>query len=805
MTAIWLWVRREWRRGWLGLLALGLLIALAGGVTMAVVAGARRADTATERFLEVTRRPEVEIELGVLDNPEEAESRLASLPSAVELADMVERVPGVDGLTVLNWIAATPDPEGFFFNGGIGVQRGRAPSLLLVDGRWPDADNPHEVVVGEAAIEEWRLELGGAATLHSLAPTQFRQWLGLEGGEPEGPTVDVRVVGVIRDIEEISDAPEPFLLVNQAFVDEYDGEILSVPGTVEVNVAPGAVDRTLSELQEAVGRSYHAGLPTEDFAGRIDESISVEVDALRAFALAAAAAGLVIVYQAMGRHAADVTAGRFVRQTLGFTRRDHVVAAVARLLPALVVGAVGAVGFAVALSPLFPRGLARRAEPFPGVLVDGTVLLVGGLAILGLGVVLAAIAGGGLKRGASHRGAVPPAPLDRVAASMSPARGLGLRFALAPRGRMAQAGWAGITGAAVAVAGLLAVVAVDRSVDRLMTTPRLYGAGWDAVLEIEPDQDAEEVVASVAELPEVAAVGRQELLAADNAVPASGPGGNGMVEPEVYHAVVGAMSPTLTDGRLPGGPSEVSIGDAVARRLGADIGDTIEVDGFGGPKDFVVVGRVVTPGGDELGNGFVLTREGLATLTPACAATSDDPLCSTIVRGIGVKFAAGIDRTEAMARLREVDEDFGSTELPSVVHNLGQIGATPWYLAGFLGLLGIAGVAHAMSVGADRRDHDLAITRAVGFRPSDAGGSVRWQALMLVVVGGLIGVLVGVVAGRLVWRRVAEGTGAIVETVVPVWAMLAAPAAAVAIALVVATVPAIRATARRPAELLRTE
>jgi ABC-type lipoprotein release transport system permease subunit len=277
------------------------------------------------------------------------------------------------------------------------------------------------------------------------------------------------------------------------------------------------------------------------------------------------------------------------------------------------------------------------------------------------------------------------------------------------------------------------------------------------------------------------------------------------VEPEVFHAVVGAIAPTLTEGRLPGGPSEVSIGDAVVRRLGADIGDTVEVEGYRGQESFVVVGRVVTPGTDELGNGFVLTREGLATLTPACAATSDDPLCSTLVPGLGVKFVAGVDPTEAMARLQEIEEGFVPTETPSVVHNLGQIGATPWYLAAFLGLLGLAGVAHAMTVGAARRDHDLAVTRAIGIRPAEASGSIRWQAVVLSLIGGAVGVLLGVIGGRIVWRQVAEGTGAIVETVVPVWAMLAVPAAAVIIGLLVATPPAMRAATRRPAELLRTE
>ena len=186
MGAIWLWVRSEWRRGWGALLALGLLIAVAGGVTLAVAAGARRADTAMDRFLEATNQPQIEVEIGVPDELEGIESRLASLPSAPELADTIAAVDGVDGVMVANWIAGTTDPNGDFFNGGIGAQRGEAPMPLLVDGRWPDPADPQEVVVGEAALEEWDVELGDTIPFHTLAPGPDAPVSGVGTGRTEG-------------------------------------------------------------------------------------------------------------------------------------------------------------------------------------------------------------------------------------------------------------------------------------------------------------------------------------------------------------------------------------------------------------------------------------------------------------------------------------------------------------------------------------------------------------------------------------------------------------------------------------------
>jgi hypothetical protein len=57
----------------------------------------------------------------------------------------------------------------------------------------------------------------------------------------------------------------------------------------------------------------------------------------------------------------------------------------------------------------------------------------------------------------------------------------------------------------------------------------------------------------------------------------------------------------------------------------------------------------------------------------------------------------------------------------------------------------------------------------------------------------------------MVWQHVAHGTGALVETVVPVWAWVAAPAIAVIAALALAVGPALHLAGERPGEILRTE
>ncbi|MGH9116360.1 MAG: FtsX-like permease family protein [Acidimicrobiales bacterium] len=297
------------------------------------------------------------------------------------------------------------------------------------------------------------------------------------------------------------------------------------------------------------------------------------------------------------------------------------------------------------------------------------------------------------------------------------------------------------------------VAAVDRSADRLMSTPRLFGAGWDAVLEVDPDDDADALVSLVAQDPDVIAVGRDELLEGDTEVEASGPGG------------VGPVDPVLTSEGL--------------------LGLTADCPAAG--DDSVATSAGYSAQSRHRGD---LGRE----IDPKSTQNSDDPRCSVTTRGIGVAFGPGVDRAAAMARLAEIGDGVIPTPMPSVINNLGQIGSTPWYLAGFLAVLGLAGI-HTLTIGSSRRDRHLAVARVLGLLPRQAAASVRWQALTLTATGAIVGVILGVVAGRLVWRRVAEGSGALVDTVVPAWAWVAAAAAALALALLVAVVPAAR---RRP-------
>ena len=122
MVAAWMWVRSEWRRGWGGSVALALLIAVAGGVTMAVAAGARRADSAISRLQAATNDPQALVEMKTTDL-DQLPAQVAALPSPAELAERLDDVDGVTGVTVLDFVAARASSDGEWFNGALGAQR----------------------------------------------------------------------------------------------------------------------------------------------------------------------------------------------------------------------------------------------------------------------------------------------------------------------------------------------------------------------------------------------------------------------------------------------------------------------------------------------------------------------------------------------------------------------------------------------------------------------------------------------------------------------------------------------------------
>ena len=179
----------------------------------------------------------------------------------------------------------------------------------------------------------------------------------------------MRVTGIVRDIEDISDAPEPYFMPSSGFLDRWGDDVAHLTGTALVNTDPAASRRWWRQSQDAVG-PYFAVAPAveqDNFAKRVRDTIDVEVTVLGVFAVAAGLTGLLVIGQALARQRWQLDDGP------ADAERDSASTGDVRSSPPprpsrrrSSSGALGAVPLAVGVSSLFPRGLARAGGPGPG-------------------------------------------------------------------------------------------------------------------------------------------------------------------------------------------------------------------------------------------------------------------------------------------------------------------------------------------------------------------------------------------------------------------------------------------------------
>ncbi|MGH9234288.1 MAG: ABC transporter permease [Acidimicrobiales bacterium] len=788
MAAIWLTARAEWRQRWRSVIVLSALAGLAGSVVLAAFTGSRRADTAFVRLLEYQKPPTVFVETETRPDPERVRA-VARSPGVEWAAHDVflavapagsAMLPGHDTIAFTQPLVAGADP----------------PAFPIVEGRPYDERRPDELVVNEAMRDALDLEIGDRLVLVSFTPGQSKA-SDAEGRRvsPGGPTQEVRLVGVARGAEDVSDAPDPFLFVTPAYYERHGAAIGGGQG-VSLRVDEDHLPELEARVHSLFGDDAAIGEPEDPGVG-IEGALAVEVNGLRAFALAAALAGIAALAQAFVRQAQIMSEEDPVRRALGMTSHQLVLSGVVAASPIATAGALLAGAGGVAGGPLAITGVARQAEPDPGPWFDPLVLP--GAIVVGL-VVLAIAAGAsrlaGAPRPAVRQAPARPSRATGVLAALPPSMAVGVRMALdTGRGRSAPPARLALAGAAAGVAGVVATLAFGARVDHLLATPELWGANYDAIVTTGGDLSLHQTTAEkIARRPDVEAVAVFEGL--DLAVHAqdrrSTVGANALWD----HS--GDIAPVIPEGRGPAAADEVAVGQEVLDRLGVDIGDTLEVEGDGNGQALRVVGSYVQAGENDPGSGALLTPEGFTTLE---GEDRDS--------GVLVRFARDVDSDAALARLRELGDQVEVTRagdaMPSNIDNVDELGALPAVLAAFLALLATVAAAHALVSTTRRRRRDFAVLRVLGFVGRQARRTMRWQALTVAAVGLLVGVPVGIVAGRRLWSALAQAIGVVDDWSLP-WLMVAlAVAVTVGVAVLLAIPPGRMATRVPPGRVLRAE
>jgi ABC-type lipoprotein release transport system permease subunit len=787
MSAATLWARSEIRRGWGSLLVVALLIAITGGAVMAGVAGARRAGDSVNRYLADVGLSDVTI-------------FTQGAPLDATILKQVTNDPRVKRTAVMQVVLATPSTLRPGQDGSTIVMPpeywGGAVRPRLLRGRYPSASD--EIAMTEQ-MAAFGFEVGQNVDMVVLSPEGLSSCIDTGACDPD-PAGSARITGALRLPSDL--APGPFdqglFLAASSFLDTRGGDATAIGFITDLFTADGA-------SADGIVADYSTAITNGDI-GRTDSDVDAATDAaklqheaLLIGAAIAGLAGLLIVGQAYGRFLTRRTSDAMTLSALGMSRNARTTAAWLPGLAAGAGGAMGAVPTAIALSPLFPLQMARRADPDVGFHTDAAVLIVGVVIVILIVATTAWISARWWSRTTvTTRPTSDVSPVTKLALDLrlAPAPMVGSGFALergrGPRRAPVVPALAGAIGAVAVVVGALVM---SSSLDGLLSSPQRYGANWD--LQVSAGDQVESVA------PRIAADDRVDAtaVAVTGELDLSPIGGQPIQEYAIgFEQTSGSIDPVILDGRPIRSPDELLLGSRTLDNLGAHVGDKVAVGGPGGQRTMTVVGRVIVPivGSASTDTGAVVPLRAFRELGGDQTVADVDSETQIFVRtteGESVRrdleaAGAGVDGTFRQSNVSILDE----------------IRGVPFYVATFTALIGALAVFHALAVTGRRRRRDLAVLRALGHRPGQTRQVIRWQAFVLTTVALVVGVPLGIIGGRLIWQSIAGRADVLVviDTPLPAVAAVAGSALIGAIA-VLATGPAIAAGRRPPSVDLMTE
>jgi hypothetical protein len=257
---------------------------------------------------------------------------------------------------------------------------------MVVAGRVADDRNADEAVIDEELATRRHLWVGSVWRVGSYTTAQLEQAGSETPTPPAGPTVGLRVVGIVRHPLDVLPAitAQDNLLVNRgdlyltpAYWRRYGPDLARYGVGIELALRRGPADlpRVAADARRLLGPEASV-IPTEPGGGLtvnalgivpgLRRAVRLEGGALLAFAVLAGVAALLLVGQSLGRQVFLESVEHPTLRALGMTGGQLVGVALIRAAVIGVGGAMVAVATAVALSPLTPIGLARRAELHPG-------------------------------------------------------------------------------------------------------------------------------------------------------------------------------------------------------------------------------------------------------------------------------------------------------------------------------------------------------------------------------------------------------------------------------------------------------
>jgi hypothetical protein len=737
---------------------LTLLIGLAGGSIVALVAGGQRTDSAYPRFFAKAHGADATV-FAFMETPQ----TLAGLKVLEHLPE-VTSYGALQGYTTVDG-TMVGGPLGPGFEHTVSVPR-------LIAGRLPRG--PGEVSVDWTIAQAHHLHVGDI----------YRVGVVADNASPNGPPTTLhlalRVVGIAVNANAFppySQDQSATSIVDPSFVTRYRHELGPPQLGLQLRLRGGqgglaAFER--SDRRAFPGQPVVVGSSAPQTQA-VQNSIHPASVALWLLGAALAVMGVLIVFQLFRRLSAGEEDEYVTAAAQGATRRQLLAAELARAGAVAVGAAVVAAVAAIALSPLFPLGTAGVAEPNPGVWVEWPVLLIGMGSIVVLTIALAAYPAWR----ATRQAMAPMSVREQTSAYrgaawaprwlwLRPMSWVGVAHGLRTgRGASAVPVRASITAMLLAVIGLTSALTFSASLEHLVTTPALYGWSWDAHIYDNGENGTPMLVPKL-----VADRWLSDVIVAPTGIPIRVNGhadlGAGL------DARKGSVSVVTASGRTPARANEIDLGPSTLSRLHIHLGSRVRVtvSAIQGPtRTYTVVGAVIAPWADQSGSfnggGAVMTKAGFERLVPVGALNHIPPPSDAFV-----KFSPGAMTAAHMNQLRhQVGEEYSVSpaQPPTDLLNFGRVRDLPLMLA--LLLVGLAAVTLFLTLlsSASRRRSEMAILKAMGYRRAQLQGVVAWQSTAMTLVGLVIGLPLGIALGRWLWIVVADHLALLGQPVVPVW------------------------------------
>ncbi len=832
-------LRATFRQRWAGYLSIVLLVGLVGGVAMGSIAGARRTQSTFAAYLTATKASNLQLQTSTVTDQfstDQLIKKLARLPKVQHVADAPSLlvIPlGSNGKAL---------PSAFNDNdvtevGSVGGMYFNQDRVTVAQGRMADPASTDEMVAtAEAArLSGWHLGETipfGAYSLQQANTSTFNPLT-----DDPHLRFSAKLVGfVVFSSQVVDDDVDRFpttVLMTPALTRRLSASATYPTYGLRLETGNLAVPSVEREIVNALppGSTYSFHL-TSVVQGEVERATKPEAIALAVFGCIAGLAALLIGAQAVSRRLWANRGDLDVLRSLGADTPTMAADAMLGPLCAVLLGAVLAVGVAVAFSFLMPIGPASQVEPSPGISFDWTVLL-SGLAVLSLGlggmtIVLAYR--GSTRRDYERRESVRPSRVvDLAARSGMPEPAVaGLRFSLERgRGRTAVPVRSALTGAVLAVAVVVATLTFGDSLAALDSHPPLYGWNWSFAINSPGTDPVPPVVGHL--------LSRDPEVAAWTGYTFANVQFDGLTVPTLLTQRHAELSPPILTGHVVDANNQIVLGSATLAALHKKVGDTVMVS-YGAPRDapvyvpptpMVIAGTATMPAigvsghlHPSMGTG-ALVPSGIVPAAFKRALTQPDPNFNGPAMDVvrlksGVPLSAGrgsLERIVTAADNVMAADPNGqgdtyallSVQRPAEIVNYQSTGATPAILAAGLAAGALLALGLTLAASVRRRRRDLALLKTFGFTHRQLAAAVAWQASVVAIIGILVGVPVGIIVGRWLWNLFANAIYAVPSPSVSVVDVVLVGLGTLVLAILASLVPSQMAARTPTALVLRAE